>query len=141
MPALLTLGAQISPIEKLRLNVGYHYYADLGTRQWSETNIASNTNEILFGAEYDINDKFEVSAGYQKTMFDQTEANYSDMNFNLSSYSFGFGVGYRVTEKIKVNVAYFQTIYDDHTKTVPNTSTTTYSRTNRIIGVGIDFAF
>ena len=141
MPALLTVGAQFIPIEKLRLNVGYHYYLDLGTRQWSEDKIASNTNEITCGIEYDINDKFDVSAGYQKTMFDQTEANYSDMNFNLSSYSFGFGVGYRVTEKIKVNVAYFQTIYDDHTKTVPNTSTTTYSRTNRIIGVGIDFAF
>lgn len=141
MPALLTVGEQFIPKEKLRLNVGFHYYLDLGTRQWSEDKIASNTNEITCGIEYDINDKFDVSAGYQKTMFDQTEANYSDMNFNLSSYSFGFGVGYRVTEKIKVNVAYFQTIYDDHTKTVPNTSTTTYRRTNRIIGVGIYFAF
>lgn len=140
IPALATFGVQFTPLEKLRLNIGYHHYFDMDTKQWTK-DMVRNTNEILCGVEYDINEMFEVSAGYQKTMPDQTDLNFSDMAFSLESYCLGFGVGVRVSPSIKLNAAYFQTFYDDYTKTVPNESVTTYSRTNRVIGLGFDISF
>lgn len=140
VPAFATLGFQFMPLDGLRLDLGYHHYFDMDTKQWTK-DMVGNTNEILFGAEYDITDRIEVSAGYQKTIYDQTDLNISDMAFNLSCFSYGFGVGVRVSPAIKLNAAYFQTIYDDYTKEVAGQSKTTYSRTNRVIGLGIDISF
>jgi len=92
MPAIAAIGAQFMPTEALRLNVGYHHYFDMDTKQWTK-DMVGNTNEILFGAEYAFSEMFEVSAGFQKTMPDQTDLNLSDMAFSLSSYSYGLGVG------------------------------------------------
>lgn len=139
-PSIATIGAQFTPMEKLRLDVDYHIYFDMDTRQWTK-DMVGNTNEILFGAEYDINEMFEVSAGFQKTMPDQTDSNLSDMSFSLPSYSYGLGVGVRLSPAVKLNVAYFRTVYEDYTKTVPDVSVTTYSRTNYVIGAGIDISF
>ncbi len=135
MPALLSIGAQFTPIEKLRIGVGYNRYFDVATTQWDKDRLG-DTNELTFGVEYDVNDRFEVSAGLQRTIYDQTDSNVSDLAFSMTSFCYGFGVGYKVTDKVKVNAAYFQTIYSDY-----STQTTTYSRTNRVIGVGVDIAF
>ena len=140
LPAMLAVGVQVTPIEDLRLNAGYHRYFDVDTKQW-DNDLLHDTNEFTFGAEYDITDRVEVSAGYQKTMYDQSEANYSDLAFNLNSYSFGFGVGVRLNDKVKLNAAYFQTNYKDHTRIVENVSRTTYHRENCVFGLGIDVAF
>lgn len=140
MPTLAAIGAQFMPTEALRLNVGYHHYFDMDTKQWTK-DMVGNTNEIVFGAEYDISEMFEISAGLQRTIYDQTDLNISDMSFNMTSFCYGFGIGVRVSPSIKLNAAYFQTFYDDYTKTVPNQSVTTYSRTNRVIGLGIDISF
>lgn len=137
MPALLTVGVQYSPIQSLRLSAGYHRYFDVDTRQWNKSRLG-DTNELTLGAEYDITPRLEVSAGGQRTIYDQTDANVSDMSFNLSSYSVGAGISYRISPKVKVNAAYFTTIYSDYTKTVPQQSVTTYSRTNQVIGVGME---
>ena len=139
MPGYLAVGVQVTPIEKLRLNAGYHMYFDRDTRQWSK-DLVKDTNELTFGAAYDLTDRIEVSAGYQKTMYDQSEANYSDLSFNLNSYSFGFGVGVKVTDKVKLNAAYFQTNYKDYTKTAA-VNNITFHRENRVFGVGVDVNF
>ena len=140
MPTIAAIGAQFMPTEALRLNVGYHHYFDMDTKQWTK-DMVGNTNEIVFGAEYDISEMFEISAGLQRTIYDQTDENISDMSFNMTSFCYGFGIGVRVSPSIKLNAAYFQTFYDDYTKTVPNQSVTTYSRTNWVVGAGIDISF
>lgn len=139
LPGFLAVGVQVTPIEKLRLNVGYHLYLDRDTRQWSKS-LVKDTNEFTLGAAYDLTDCVEISAGYQKTMYDQSEANYSDLSFNLNSYSFGFGVGVKVTDKVKLNAAYFQTNYKDHTLST-QVSNITFHRENRVFGVGVDVNF
>ena len=139
MPSMLAVGVQVTPIEKLRLNVGYHMFMDRDTRQWTK-DLMKDTHEITLGAAYDLTDRIEVSAGYQKTMYDQSEANYSDLSFNLSSYSFGLGVGVKVTDQVKLNAAYFQTNYKDHTQTTA-VSNIVYHRENRVFGVGVDIDF
>lgn len=139
LPTLLAVGVQVVPIEPLRLNLGYHHYLDTDTRQWS-SDLVGNTNEVTLGAEYDVCKFLEVSAGMQKTIYDQKDANISDMSFTLDSYSFGFGVGARVSRNIKVNLAYFQTNYTDHTVTTDQ-SVATYSRKNAVVGIGVDVEF
>ena len=66
----------------------------------------------------------------------------NDISFNVSSYSYGLGVGVNVTEKIKVNAAWFQTLYDDYNKSYEVGGLPTadcFTRTNRVIGIGVDF--
>ena len=135
LPSLLTVGVQYSPIKSLRVMGGYHHYFDVDTKQWTSDKVG-DTNEFSFGAEYDISKLIEVSAGYQRSMFDQEEANVSDMSFTLNSWSFGVGVGVHLNDMITLNAAYFQTNYSDYAK-----ATTTYSRTNRVIGIGVDVNF
>lgn len=139
-PAMLTVGAQVEVLPSLRLNAGYHHYFDVDTKQYTKE-MLGDTNEYLFGAEYDINKWVQVSAGVQKTCYDLKDKVMSDLSFNVSSYSFGFGVGVNVTEKVKVNAAYFQTNYDTYnmtTTTAAGDKTDSFTRTNRVLGVGVD---
>ena len=139
-PALLTVGAQYSILPSLRIMAGWHHYFDVDTEQYTK-NMLGDSNEYLFGAEYDINKRLQVSAGMQLTDYAMKDDGINDISFNVSSYSVGLGVGYNVTDKIKVNAAYFQTFYDDYTKTVTTDAATTvnkFTRTNRVIGLGVD---
>lgn len=139
-PALLTVGAQVEVLPQLRLNAGWHHYFDVDTKQYTK-DMLGDTNEYLFGAEYDISKRVQVSAGAQKTCYDLKDAVMNDLSFNVSSYSFGFGVGVNVTEKVKINAAYFQTNYDTYdmtTATAIGDKTDSFTRTNRVIGVGVD---
>lgn len=143
-PAMLTLGAQYSPIKSLRINAGYHHYFDVDTKQWNKSEIG-DTNEYLLGVEYDINKLLEVSAGGQLTRYDQNDSHMNDISFNVNSYSFGFGLGINLKENIKLNLAYFQTNYEDYdmeskvseAMSVKNS----FTRTNRVLGIGVDFKF
>ena len=142
-PALLTLGAQYSPIDQLRLNVGYHHFFDVDTKQYVGS-LIGDTNEYLLGAEYDINKYLQVSAGGQLTRYDQSDRFMNDISFNVRSYSFGFGLGIRLKENMKLNLAYFQTNYDDYDKTEQIsglTVTNSFTRTNRVLGIGLDMTF
>ena len=140
-PALLTVGAQYSILPSLRINAGWHHYFDVDTKQYTK-DMLGDSNEYLFGAEYDICKKLEVSAGMQRTEYDLSDAGINDLSFNVSSYSVGFGFGYKVNEKVKINAAYFQTFYDDYNKAKDAAGVTnSFTRTNRVIGVGVDLKF
>ena len=137
-PALLTVGAQYSILPSLRINAGWHHFFDVDTKQYTK-DMLGDSNEYLFGAEYDICKKLEVSAGMQRTEYDLKDAVMNDISFNVSSYSVGFGFGYQISDKVKVNAAYFQTFYDDYNKAKDaNGVTNSFTRTNRVIGLGVD---
>lgn len=139
-PGLLTVGAQYSLLPSLRISAGWHHYFDVDTKQYTK-DMLSDTNEYLVGAEYDINKCWQVSAGAQKTQYGFKDAGMNDISFNVNSYSIGFGVGVQVSEKVKINAAYFQTIYSDYDKkeTVGQaTVTNSFTRTNRVFGLGVD---
>ena len=46
-------------------------------------------------------------------------------------------MGVKVSEKVKINAAYFQTLYDDYNKTEAIV-TNSFTRTNRVLGLGVD---
>ncbi len=150
IPALLTVGAEYKVIPSLKLSAGYHHFFDSDAKMANDKQkyIDGGVNEILFGAEYDITDKLLVSAGGQTTRTGVTDAYQSDMSFSLNSYSVGLGAAYKITPNIRVNLAYFFTNYDKWKKVVttgyngtPLGGTDEFMRTNKVIGVGLDWNF
>ena len=139
IPALLTVGAQWAPIQIVRINLGGHYYFDKDA-QWynnAQQKLKSNTWEALAGAEWDINDRLTISAGGQLTCYGLSDEYMNDISFVTNSYSYGFGINYKLKENIKLKAAYFQTDYDSYERTTA-TGSDSFTRTNRVLGIGCD---
>lgn len=115
VPAILALGALYTPTKQLRLSGGFHYYFDKQATQYEhkENHLDRGTWEVLAGAEYDINDRWRVSAGWQTTQYGLGENSkyITDMSFVTNSNSVGFGARFQLRKKVAINVAYFKTIY------------------------------
>jgi long-chain fatty acid transport protein len=106
------------------------------------------TYEILAGVEYDIDDRFTVSCGGQRTDYGLTDGYQQNTSFACDSYSLGLGGAVNLTDQLRLNVSYFCTIYSDYKKESTNTyntygmpNTEVYSRTNHVIGIGLDYKF
>ena len=144
-PALLTIGAQWKPIDEVSLNLGWHHYFDKDANWYNNTQdlLRRNTNEYLAGVEWDITDKLNVSGGAQLTRYGLTDEFMNDMSFVVNSYSLGFGFSYKVKDNITLSAAYFQTNYDKYTReNYPTTGVSdTFTRTNRVLGLGCQLDF
>ena len=149
MPSLLTLAAGYEFTPRLRAALEYHFFDDThakmaGNRQ--ET-LKHGTHEVLAGVEYDINDKFTVSCGGQRTDYGLTDDYQQNTSFACDSYSLGLGGAVSLTDQLRLNVSYFCTLYSDYKKESPDylgthlPGTDVYSRTNHVIGIGIDYKF
>ena len=134
----------------MKLSAGYHHFFDSDAKKTNDKQkyIDGGVNKILFGAENDVTDKLLVSAGGQTTRTGVTDAYQSDMSYSLNSYSVGLGAAYKITPNIRVNLAYFFTNYDKWKKVVttgyngtPLGGTDEFMRTNKVIGVGLDWNF
>lgn len=141
-PALLTLGAQWTALPNLRVNAGYHHYFDKSAKKYGDAQklLSGDTNEYLGGVEYDPIDKLTVSAGFQITRYGLSDAYMNDMSFVVNSWSFGLGAKYKINEYVSVEAAYFRTKYGNYkTATADkNGSTNNYTRTNNVVGVGVN---
>ena len=144
-PALLALGVQYSPVDVVRLNVGYHHYFDKDADWYGSTQrlLDHNTNEFLAGVEWDINDAITFSGGAQLTRYGLTDQYMNDMSFVVNSHSFGFGANYKLNDRVTLKAAYFKTNYDKYHRTdYPQTGVSdTFTRTNRVLGIGCDLHF
>lgn len=143
-PALLVLGAQWSVLPNVRVNAGYHHFYDTESKKYGDKQrlLAGGTNEYLGGAEWDPVDKLTVSGGFQITRYGLTDSYMSDLSFVVSSWSFGLGAKYQVSEKVAVNAAYFQTNYGDY-HTAPSAAgiQNSFTRTNKVLGLGVEVDF
>ncbi len=150
MPSLLAVAVGYDFTPQLRAALEYHFFDDkhakmAGNRQKTLTH---GTHEILAGVEYDINEKFTVSCGGQRTDYGLSDEYQQNTSFACDSYSLGLGGAWNITEKMRLNVSYFCSLYSDY-KTAPKakyngtpyTGTETYSRSNHVIGVGLDYKF
>ncbi len=144
-PALLTIGAQWKPIDAVSLNLGWHHYFDKDANWYNNTQdlLRRNTNEYLAGVEWDVTDRLNVSCGGQLTRYGLTDEYMNDMSFVVNSYSLGFGFSYKVKNNITLSAAYFQTNYDKYTRENYPTAgvNDTFTRTNRVLGVGCQVDF
>ena len=141
-PAQLALGLQWNPIDPIRLNLGWHHYFDKDADWYNNTQrlLDHNTNEYLFGAEWDINDRLTVSMGAQLTRYGLSDQYMNDMSFVTSSYSIGLGANYKVSDVVTLKAGYFTTNYEDYERNNYPTQgvSDSFTRTNRVLGIGCD---
>jgi long-chain fatty acid transport protein len=149
MPSLLTVAVGYEFTPRLRGALEYHFYDDKSAKMANnrQDELTHGTHEFLAGVEYDINDKFTVSCGGQRTDYGVSDSFQSNTSFVCDSYSVGLGGAVNLTEKLRLNVSYFCSIYSDYTVESSNYLNTgmagkdVYSRTNHVVGVGIDYKF
>lgn len=153
MPSLLVAAAGYEFSPKLRAAVEYHFFDDKHAKMADDRQkeLAHGTHEILAGVEYDINEKFTVSCGGQRTDYGLSDTYQQNTSFACDSYSFGLGGAWNINDKMRLNISYFKTIYSDYTKEFTAEQggymgtgypgKDVYSRTNDVIGIGIDYKF
>ncbi len=153
MPSLLSVAVGYEFNPKLRATLEYHFFDDrhakmAGNRQ---KELKHGTHEILAGIEGDINDRWTLSCGVQRTDYGLSDTYQQNTSFACDSYSIGLGCAVRLSEKLRLNAGYFISIYEDYTRNHPKElggylgtgypGQDIYSRTNNVIGVGIDYRF
>ena len=142
MPALLSVAAGYEFTPRLRAALEYHFFDDKNAKMANDRQkeLTHGTHEILAGVEYDINDKFTVSCGGQRTDYGLSDGYQQNTSFACDSYSVGLGGAWNVSEKVRLNASYFCSIYSDYEKQAAY-GKEIYSRTNHVIGVGVDYKF
>lgn len=152
IPSLLTVGVGYSPIDELRINVGFHWFDDYNATSYNNRNKLlkkRGTLEFNAGVEYDVTKKITVSTGWQNTNYGLTDEYMDDKSFVVGSNSVGLGGVYHITKKLDFSVAYFHTFYD-HMKTsetvtlAPGKTVTynsDYTRNNSAFAAGVNITF
>ena len=142
MPALLSVAAGYEFTPKLRATVEYHFFDDKNAKMANDRQekLTHGTHEILAGIEYDINEKFTISCGGQRTDYGLSDEYQQNTSFACDSYSIGLGGAWNITEKVRLNAGYFISLYSDYKKQT-DYGLETYSRTNNVIGIGVDYKF
>lgn len=154
MPALLAMGFEYKPVDKLMLTGSMNVFFDKkvdydGSADIDVNMIDKNFKEVAFGAQYAVNDKLRASAGWLGT-YTGVNMNYiSDQRYSTNTNSFGGGIGYRITPMIDLNIGGAYTIYDLGEKeynyllggALPVPVKETYDKATWIIAVGLDFHF
>ena len=149
MPALFVAAVGYEFLPNLRATLEYHFFDDKNAKMADDRQkeLKHGTHEILAGIEWDINKKFTVSCGAQRTDYGLSDGYQQNTSFACDSYSIGLGGAWNITEKLRLNAGYFITLYSDYTHEqknylgTPYSGKDVYSRTNNVIGVGIDYKF
>ena len=160
MPAYLALGVGYSPVDAVRVNVGFHWFDDKHATSYNnrQEKLKRGTLEYNAGVEVDVNKKITLSTGWQNTNYGLPDENLDtptskrymdDKSFVVSSNSAAIGGVYHINKKMDLNVAYFHTFYQ-HKKTSENVQLTAqknfsynsdYTRNNNVFAVGLDINF
>jgi long-chain fatty acid transport protein len=149
MPSLLTLAVGYELTPQLRAAVEYHFFDDKNAQMADDRQkeLKHGTHEVLLGVEYDIDDRFTVSCGGQRTDYGLSDTYQRNTSFACDSYSFGLGGAVNLTDQLRLNVSYFCSLYSNYKVESPSylgtgvPGTDVYSRTNHVIGIGLDYKF
>jgi long-chain fatty acid transport protein len=142
MPAMLSVAAGYEFTPRLRATLEYHFFDDKNAKMAGDRQeeLTHGTHEFLAGVEYDINERFTVSCGGQRTDYGLSDGYQQNTSFACDSWSVGLGGAWNITEKVRLNAGYFITIYSDYDKQA-SYGQETYSRTNNVVGIGLDYKF
>ncbi len=148
MPALLSVAVGYAIEKNVRATIEYHFFDDKHAKMANNRQeyLTHGTHEFLAGIEGDVNDCLTLSCGVQRTDYGLSDEYQQNTSFACDSYSIGLGAAVKLSDKVRLNAGYFCSIYDDYNKTCLPTregysGTETYSRTNHVIGLGVDFKF
>ncbi|MBQ1252777.1 MAG: hypothetical protein IIY05_00320 [Alistipes sp.] len=147
-PALLAaaVSRHFGPV---KVTAQWHHYFDKDAENSFSPVIEGNTNEYMLGVEWQISEKWLVSAGTQRTQLNMNESKYSDMNFSISSWSIAAGLKYQVCDLVGINLGIMPTIYDSVESTGVHAFMgqnlgqfkDVYKRTSMAWGIGLDLKF
>ena len=148
IPAYLALGVGYSPVNAVRVNVGFHWFDDKNATSYNnrQEKLKRGTLEYNAGVEVDVNKKITLSTGWQNTNYGLSDEYMDDKSFVVSSNSVAVGGVYHINKKMDLNVAYFHTFYQ-HKKTsekveqIGKTYSSDYTRNNNVFAVGLDINF
>ena len=151
IPAYLALGVGYSPVNTVRVNVGFHWFDDKHATSYNnrQEKLDRGTLEYNAGVEVDVNKKITLSTGWQNTNYGLSDEYMDDKSFVVGSNSAAVGGVYHINKKMDLNVAYFHTFYQ-HKKTSENVQlsadksinyTSDYTRNNNVFAVGLDINF
>ena len=148
IPAYLALGVGYSPVNTVRVNVGFHWFDDKHATSYNnrQEKLDRGTLEYNAGVEVDVNKKITLSTGWQNTNYGLSDEYMDDKSFVVSSNSAAVGGVYHINKKMDLNVAYFHTFYQHKktSETVKQTGkdyTSDYTRNNNVFAVGLDINF
>ena len=152
LPAVLGVGASYRLLPTLTAAVSYNHFFEKSANMAGDKQktLKGNTNEYLFGLEWNALDWLDVSGGVQITRKGVSDAYQSNIHFDMSSTSYGFGVGLHLTKEAQLNLAYMISSYGDHKKAISTYAaqpalgialpgSEVYSRKNQIFSIGLDY--
>ena len=135
---------------------GIHYYFDKALDfnddgQQSIDMIKSNTYELAYGAEYQVNNKYRLSAGVLLSRPGVNAGYQKENRYALASNTLGAGIGVRISPLIDLNLGASYTLfkkdernydYDPQDGVNPASEVSEYyDKRKWIISVGVDFLF
>lgn len=142
MPSYLAIGLQYAFLDNVRGSIGYHRFFDAAAEYANGSDkYLDCTNELLFGAEWDITKRLTFSAGAQFTRLGLNDEYLTEINMNVDANSYGTGIAFRATDWLRFNLAYFRTFYYDWKGDKTEYGENNYDRRNQLVAVGADFAF
>ena len=152
LPAVLGVGASYRILPTVTAAVSYNHFFEKSANMAGDKQktLKGNTNEYLFGLEWNALDWLDVSGGVQITRKGVSDAYQSNIHFDMSSTSYGLGVGLHLTKEAQLNLAYMISSYGDHKKAVSTYAaqpalgialpgSEVYSRKNQIFSIGLDY--
>jgi len=153
MPALLAIGIDFKPSEKLLVSGTFNTYFDKnvdydGSESADINMIDNNFLEYGVGLEYGLTEKLRASAGWVATSTGVNENYQNDQRYSTNTNTLGGGFGYRISPMIDLNIGGQYTFYDEGSKDYTHTLginqipiTETYNKETWVIAVGLDFSF
>jgi len=151
IPAMLSIGVRYKITDKVNVQGGYHTYFD-SKAGWATTDdgtelIDHNYTEYAVGAEWNVSQKFLLSAGYLATITGVNDKYQSDLGYSLSTTTFGLGAAFAFSPAVKLQLGGFYTMYNGgtYTKTDNNFDPPvvygeTYDKSTWGISLGLDIA-
>ena len=150
IPAQIVVGLTYQVFDPLLVSTGFHYYLDKNA-DWDgrEEYLDANSFEWGFGLEYNISEKFLVSAGYLLTKSGVSKDYQTDLSYSLPSNSVGGGFAFQVFPMLEVNLGGSYTMYKEGDRTFdhlfagmyPSEVTETYDKDVWIVAIGLNFNF
>lgn len=126
VPAIISAGADYKLTDALKISGSFTSYMDKWVG-WGDNvygqhrSIDKNYLELAFGAEYQLNKKFAISAGYLNSNTGIGESYQSDFSYSNDSYTAGLGFQWNINKKLVLDAGMMLTTYQDYTKSFDST--------------------
>lgn len=149
LPAMFSAGFYFTPVNKVKLHGGFHYYFDKSANwEGRQDSLKHNMIELSAGIEYNLTEKLSLMSGFLYTKSGATNGYQTDLSYSTPTKNLGIGVSYKFTSQINFTLAASNTWYDTFTRSFnrkPGQNdilvNEKLSKKTLIIATGVEFRF